>query len=256
MTIYTLLAAGMMSTGSAAPAATRGLVGDGTLRSDPLSANLQGAYPFSTSKAGTDLSGLGRNMTVGAGTPAFTANPAAPSSSPYLSSYGPGNDNNYFTLASSNFNFKTQMTYTVECWLYVITGSAGAQILNYWSGFQSEGGFYFNTANQSIVSDAWTGYSCATSTGVWSFDTWNHTVYQRYSDTHEIYLNGTRLAQISSASYGASYTTADVLKTRYGGSSPPFATSNAYIQDLRVYNVRKYTNSTYVLADVMPILNS
>lgn len=234
-------------------AAPRNLVGNGSLASDPLSASLYLALPFSSSKGGSDLSGNGRNATAN-GNPAFNTVPS-PANTVYQSAYGPGNDSNFYYISSSTLNMKALMTLTVECWIYVNSGSAAASILNYYSS-QSEGGFALDVTSRYIYSNAYQGYNVQTANNVWNFNTWHHVVYQRYSDTHEIYLDGTRLAQSTSSNYGSSYSFNDILKSRWGGQSPPFPSSNCYIQDLRIYTVRKYTGSTYDKNAVQPILTA
>lgn len=242
----------------------RGLIGNGTARTDALAANLQLAYPFSDAANGTDYSGNTRNLSA-SGTPteySISGVDINGELAPYTTSYGKtsGNLVNTWTLPSSTYNFKSG-NITVECWFYYSSLDTTYPLIfvNYYSS-QSEGSFGVNT-NLAISSNAYLGYNAQTANNIVTRDTWNHVAYTRDTstspDTHRIYVNGTLQATATSDSYGNAYSTNQFCNQQYGGGGGAFGSPapNSFIMDFRVYNTVKYT-SNFNITNYLPILNA
>ncbi|NBT76473.1 MAG: LamG domain-containing protein [Betaproteobacteria bacterium] len=223
-------------------AAARGITGNGSLRSDPLSANLQGAWPLNSSKTTSDLSGLGRNLSVSGsvGYPSISS----PSSTVYTTGAGTFSNSNYFTLSSGTIDFKVANTnLTVEAWFWINTSSTQTEfiILNFYSS-QSEGGFKVDVTNQRISFSAYSGFNVQSSNGSIVKGVWYHVAYTRdTSNNHALYINGTQNGTASSSSMGGGYSSNQIGFAQYGGGGQSW--SEGYIQDLRVYNTVKYGGS-------------
>lgn len=241
--------------------AFRGLIGNGTARTDALAANLQLAYPFSDAANGTDYSGNNRNLSA-TGSPteyAISGVDINGDAAPYTTSYGKtaSGANNTWTLPSSTYNFKSG-NITVECWFYFSSLDSALPFVNYYSS-QSEGGFAVD-GNNSIYSNAYQGYIVQTANNIVTRNSWNHVAYTRDTstapDTHRIYVNGTLQATATSDNYGGGYTTNQFGAARFGGDGGVGNFSpNSFIMDFRVYNTVKYT-SNFDIRNYLPILNA
>lgn len=234
--------------------APRGLVGNGSLRTDPYSANLQAAWPLSSSKTNTDMSGGSVGNLGVSGTPTY---PSAPSSStcPYTTAADGFTNSNYFT---SGYNMKSGAI-TFEGWFYVNTTAGSISqtseftLVNWYSG-QSEGGGKIDTATGVISFSAYLGFSCASASSTIAKGQWYHFAYTRTAgNVHTLYVNGTSVATLSSSSLGSSYSTNQYGFSQYGGGGQSW--SDGYLQDLRIYNTVKYT-SNFSVNQVFPILTA
>lgn len=233
----------------------RGLVGNGSLRTDPLIANLQAAWPLSLSKTNTDMSGGSVGNLGVAGTPTY---PSAPSSStcPYTTAADGFSNSNYLT---SGYNMKSGAI-TFEGWFYVNTTAGSISqtteftLVNWFSG-QSEGGGKINTSTGVIGFSAYLGFNCASASSTIAKGQWYHFAYTRTAgNVHTIYVNGTSVATLTSSSLGGGYGTNQYGFSQYGGGGQSW--SDGYLQDLRIYNTVKYSSNFNVDTAVLPILTT
>lgn len=90
---------------------------------------------------------------------------------------------------------------------------------------------------------------------------WHHAAYTRDSstspDTHTLFLDGTQVAQITSDTYGGSYSENQYANGQYGGGGGVAGSPapNSFIMDMRVFNTVKYT-SNFDIANYLPTLDA
>ena len=154
----------------------------------------------------------------------------------------------YLNLTASDFNFESE--FTVEGW---IRPTADAQTFFCTAQSGTSTGFWIST---------WTGASAivgyrttvgggagaaASSAGVLTYNAWNHIALSRSGTTAELYVNGTRVLNITDF-YNSNTSTLEIGRGRgisdgAWGSSPPFAYTG-HIDEVRVSNIRRYSGAT------------
>jgi hypothetical protein len=222
-------------------AEARGILGNGSPRTDPLSANLQGAWPLNTYRTSTDVSGLGRNLGV-SGSVGYPSIPSS-GSTVYTTGAGTFSNSNYFTLSSGTINCKAgNSAITIEAWIYVNTGGSQTEftILNFFSG-QSEGGFKVDLSTGRLNCSAYQGFAVQSNANTIAKGSWYHVAYTRTStNNHALYINGVQAATLTDGNMGGGYSTNQIGFSQYGGGGQSW--SEGYIQDLRIYNTVKYAS--------------
>ena len=203
--------------------------------SDPLAANLILAMPFSTSST-EDISGAG--MTISANG-SFTISNVR---SKFYSGSGLAGNSSSDSIrvsGSNGLHWYLQTQWTAEGWVWATPGSGFQFIASadggglYWWGIQaaSDGslGWYGWTSGPSISAPA----------GTVPFGQWVHWASSRNGNALATWINGTRVAYNSSASWNIGSNMGYINFSGTGNASYPL-----YRQDHRVYTALKYDPSS------------
>ena len=248
-----------------APNPYRGLVGNGSLRSGFT--NLQMAFPFTESKGGEDLSGNNRSLSNHGPNNAVEYSISGTDKNgdppPYTTAYGKTQSSMDYSWynANTDYNFQGTQTFTVEVWFQLNSPDTYMNILNMYSS-QSEGQVLACSTSYGIKSLAWSGSENYTlSGGTITQGRWHHAAYTRDSstspDTHTLFLDGTQVAQVTSDTYGGSYSENQFANGQYGGGGGVAGSPapNSFIMDFRAFNTVKYT-SDFDIAEYLPTLDA
>lgn len=231
----------------------RNLVGSGSFRTDPYSANLIGAWPMNVHKTNTDLSGNARNLTV-TGTMTYPTIPD-PANTVYQTASGGFTNSKYFSIAASTTgDLKSLSNLTLECWFYANTSPSQSEftLVNFYSS-QSEGGMKLNLTSKYANYSAYLGFAAQSTNNAFELGKWNHIAFVKSGTTYSIYINGTLNGTTTSSSTGSGYSSNQIGFSQYGGGGQSW--SDGYIHDMRLYNIAKYS-SNFDVATVAPILLS
>tara|TARA_S200002703_G_scaffold104488_2_gene90665 strand:- start:471 stop:1301 length:831 start_codon:yes stop_codon:yes gene_type:complete len=239
----------------------RGLVGNGSLRSGFT--GLQMAFPMTSSKNGSDLSGNNRDLSNHGPNNAVEYSISGTDKNgdppPYTTAYGKTQSSMDYSWLNANtdFNFKSVSNMTIECWVQVNSPDTFMQLINTYSS-QSEGTI-LSIGGSGVFSGAYTGYSVSGGTLV--IGQWHHVAYTRDTstspDTHTVFLDGVQVGQVTSDSYGSGYSENQYGNGQYGGGGGVAGNPapNSFMMDFRVFNTIRYTGN-FDIAEYLPTLDA
>jgi len=165
----------------------------------------------------------------------------------------------YLNLSASQFNFESD--FTVEGWIrptadadtFFSTAQTGTSIgfwISTWTGASVIVGYRTSASGGAG--------SAASSAGVLTYNDWNHIAFSRSGTTAELYVNGTRVLNLTDF-YNSNTSTVEIGRGRgisdgAWGASPPFEYAG-HIDEVRVSNTRRYSGATSFTPSTTPFQN-
>ena len=199
--------------------------------SDPLGANLILAMPFSDS-ATEDISGAGLAVSVN-GT--FSTSNAKSKFYSVSGLSGNSSSDSIRVSGSNGLHWYLQSQWTAEGWIWATPGSAFQFISS------ADGGslFWWGISSGADGSISWGGYTVGPTVsapaGSVPFGQWVHWAASRNGNALATWINGTRVAYNSNASWSIGSNMGYINFSGTGNASYPL-----YRQDHRIYSALKY----------------